>query len=70
MSGTEELLPAGEKVRKALRWLSESLQTSPEKGRLQTLREAELRFDLSPAECRFLDERFGDACRDSSDIPS
>ena len=59
MGGTEDLLPAGAKIRKALRWLSESLQTSPEKGRVQALREAELRFDLSPAECRFLDERFG-----------
>ena len=60
MGVSEEVLPAGEKVRKALCWLSESLQMSPEKSRVQALREAELRFDLSPAECRFLDERFGE----------
>jgi len=62
MGGSEDLLPAGEKVRKALCWMSELLQESPEKGRRQALREAELRFDLSPAECRFLDERFGEGC--------
>lgn len=65
MSGTEDMLPTGEKVRKALAWLSESLQASPEKGRKQALREAELRFDLSPAECRFLDDRFGEGCGDT-----
>ena len=64
MGEAEELVPAGEKIRKALRWMSESLQLCPEKNRLQAIREAELRFDLSPAECRFLDERFGD-CNDS-----
>lgn len=61
MGNAEDLMPAGEKVRKALCWLSESLQDFPEKSRLQILREAELRFDLSPAECRFLDERFGES---------
>jgi len=65
MGGAEELLPAGDKVRKALLWLSESLQSSPEKGRQQVLREAELRFDLSPAECRFLDDRFGECVGDA-----
>lgn len=62
MSGSEDLLPTGEKVRKALCWMSELLASSPAKSRKQALREAELRFDLSPAECRFLDERFGEDC--------
>jgi len=62
MAGSEDVLPTGEKVRKALCWLSEILQASPEKDRNQVLREAELRFDLSPAECRFLDDRFGEGC--------
>jgi len=66
MAGSEDLLPTGDKVRKALSWMSEALQSSPEKGRTQVLREAELRFDLSPAECRFLDERFGEGCGDTA----
>lgn len=62
MSGSEDLMPTGDKIRKAICWLSESLQAAPEKSRKQALREAELRFDLSPAECRFLDDRFGEGC--------
>jgi len=65
MGRAEDLIPAGERIRRALQWMSESLQLSPEKGRRQALQEAELRFDLSPAECRFLDERFGECIDDS-----
>ncbi len=70
MGGSEDLLPTGEKVRKALCWLSESLKSSPGKGRQQALREAELRFDLSPAECRFLDDHFGEGCGAAADAAS
>lgn len=58
MSDLDSLQPCGEKIKNALIWLSESLKTSPEKSRAALLREAEIRFDLSPAECDFLDRKF------------
>jgi len=48
-----------EKVRKALCWMSETLLENPEKKRAEVIREAEIRFDLSPAECEFLTKNFG-----------
>ncbi|MDH5298468.1 MAG: hypothetical protein OEV91_05565 [Desulfobulbaceae bacterium] len=59
MGEAEDLLPTGERIRKAVRWLCETLQSDPDKDRLQVLREAEIRFDLSPAECLFLDSKLG-----------
>lgn len=56
MTASEPLQPQGEKMRKAIRWISEALQTDPEKTRHQVICEAEIRFDLSPMECRFLEE--------------
>jgi len=47
-------------LKKAIRWISETVQEHPEKAREQILREAQLRFDLSPAECEFLDANFTD----------
>ncbi len=47
-------------LKKAIRWISETVQEHPEKEREQVLREAQLRFDLSPAECEFLDANFTD----------
>jgi len=52
--------PQSEKLRQAVRWISDETQEHPEKKRKDILREAELRFDLTPAECKFLDEKFGD----------
>ncbi len=48
-----------EKIKKALCWLSETLLAQPDRQRAAALKEAELRFDLSPAECAFLDKNFG-----------
>ncbi len=59
MADAEELQPKGDKIRKALRWVCEILAEHPEKKRLAVIREAEVRFDLSPKECRFLDSKFG-----------
>jgi hypothetical protein len=58
MGTTEGLQPQGDKVRKALQWMSEILSEHPEKKREQVLRDAEIRFDLSPSECEFLDNNF------------
>ncbi len=56
--GTGDIQPQGDKVRKALKWMSEMLSEHPEKRREQLLRDAEIRFDLSPSECEFLDNNF------------
>ena len=58
MGMTENIQPAGEKLKKALKWMSETTQECPSKKREDILREAEIRFDLSPAECEFLDSNF------------
>lgn len=47
------------KLQKALTWMAESLEAHPEKKRTTILQEAELRFDLTPMECAFLDKHFG-----------
>ena len=38
--------------------MAETLQSHPEKERHVILQEAELRFDLTPLECDFLDKHF------------
>lgn len=47
-----------DKMKKVICWLSERCQQQPEKARGQLLQEAEIRFDLSPKECLFLDRNF------------
>ena len=62
-SEVEEILPSGDKMKKAIRWISDTLLEHPEKKRKQIIREAELRFDLTPLECEFLNRNFDDlAC--------
>jgi hypothetical protein len=56
--GTEELLPKGEKIRKAVKWISDVAKEYPEKSRKEIIYEAELKFDLSPKECDFLYRKF------------
>ncbi|MFQ6758263.1 MAG: hypothetical protein D9V46_12255 [Deltaproteobacteria bacterium] len=51
----------GDKVKKAICWMSEELLHNPQKKRGAVIREAEIRFDLSPAECEFLSKNFGDS---------
>ncbi len=38
--------------------MAEHLETHPEKKRAAVLQEAELRFDLTPVECEFLNTHF------------
>lgn len=57
MSGKEHLINEGEKIRMAVRWICEIIQQHPEKKRAEIIREAELRFDLTPKECQFLDTK-------------
>ncbi len=60
MSEVEKIMPSGDKMKKAIRWISDTLLDHPEKTRKQVIREAELRFDLTPKECEFLDKNFDD----------
>jgi hypothetical protein len=65
--GDDRRLPSGsDKVKKALLWMSDELFNSPQKKRATVLREAEIRFDLSPAECEFLTKNFSGAAPGSS----
>jgi hypothetical protein len=56
--GTEDLLPEGDKLRKAVKWLSDMVKEYPEKTRKEIILEAEVKFDLSPKECEFLQKKF------------
>ena len=47
-------------LQKAVKWVGEILQEHPEKQRNQVINEAQLRFDLTPAECEFLNHNFKD----------
>lgn len=44
--------------KKALIWMAEMIQEQPQKGRHRIIDEAELRFDLTPLECEFLNKHF------------
>lgn len=58
MSDQSPLNTASTKVKKALIWVSETLQDQPHKLRLTVLHEAQIRFDLTPLECDFLNRHF------------
>jgi len=53
-------------MKKALRWMSEEFINSPQKKRDMVINEAEIRFDLSPAECEFLSKNFSGTTTNSS----
>jgi len=59
MASTQDLQPSGEKMRKTVRWICETLRLYPEKSRQQVIKEAQIRFDLSPLEAAFIDEKLG-----------
>ena len=65
MSQTHVVQPQSANLKAAIRWLSEVMQEHPEKQRQQVVRDAGLRFDLTPAECEFLDKNFVDLARGS-----
>ena len=57
MSSVNEIMPSGDKMKKTVCWISEMIQAHPEKTRQQIISEAEIRFDLSPKECDFIDRK-------------
>jgi hypothetical protein len=50
------IMPEGEAIRKAVKWISGVLQDDPSKSRQKLINEAILRFDLSPKDAEFLAE--------------
>lgn len=48
------ILPEGEQMRKAVRWISEMRQDNPEASLLKLIEEACLKFDLPPKDAEFL----------------
>lgn len=45
-------------LQKAVSWISEIVLDNPDKKRTQILKEAQIRFDLTPSECDFLTKKF------------
>ncbi len=48
------IMPDGESVRRAIKWVSEELEAKPEASIATLVNEASLRFDLNPPEQNFL----------------
>jgi hypothetical protein len=48
------IMPQGEDLRKAVKWISEERQSSPPRNLAKLVEEASVKFDLSPADGEFL----------------
>ncbi len=48
------VMPQGEDLRKAVKWISEERQNSPSRKLAKLVEEASVKFDLSPADGEFL----------------
>ena len=71
MSNVDDILPSGDKMKKTLCWISEMVRSHPERSRQQIIGEAQIRFDLSPKECGFIERNLaGDAapCAEEKDL--
>ena len=60
------IMPEGENIRKAVKWISGELQENPSKSLQKLVNEAVLRFDLSPKDAEFLTSFYR---KDSTNIP-
>jgi hypothetical protein len=49
-----DLLPEGEDLRRAVKWVSASIQENPDQSVHKLVREAVFKFDLSPKDSEFL----------------
>lgn len=56
------VMPQGEDLRKAVKWITETLEAQPDQKRAKIIAEAIFQFDLSPLEAEFLTNLF---CRKS-----
>ena len=58
MGDTQYVQGLSANLKKAVCWISETVQEHPEKKRDHIIREAQLRFDLNPRESEFLNKNF------------
>lgn len=47
-------MPAGDDIRRAVKWISENLEANPDQRRTKLIEEAVFKFDLSPLDAEFL----------------
>jgi hypothetical protein len=52
------IMPEGESIRKAVKWVDECRQSDPGKNMTGLIHEACVKFDLSPLEAEFLQKFF------------
>ena len=45
-------------LQNAVQWIGKTMKNRPETERNQVINDAEFRFDLTPAECEFLNHNF------------
>ena len=53
------VMPSGEDIRRAVKWISDNLATDPDQARLRLIETAVFKFDLSPLDMEFLINFFG-----------
>ncbi len=58
MGDTSSVQGLSANLKKAVSWISETVREHPEKTRKTIITEAQLRFDLTPRECEFLNTNF------------
>jgi hypothetical protein len=52
------IMPQGEDLRKAVKWISEEREADPEATLSKLVGQASTKFDLSPIDCEFLSRFF------------
>lgn len=53
-----DLMPEGDAIRRAIKWVSGELQENPQKSAQKLVNDAVMRFDLSPKDADFLSDFF------------
>jgi hypothetical protein len=48
------VMPSGDDIRKAVKWISDNLEGNPEQARMKLIETAVFKFDLSPLDTDFL----------------
>ncbi|RMF15456.1 MAG: hypothetical protein D6761_07810 [Candidatus Dadabacteria bacterium] len=51
---SDAILPEGESMRRAVRWISERLKEQPDQALMPLINEATMQYDLSPVEAEQL----------------
>jgi hypothetical protein len=61
------IMPEGEAIRKAVKWISNNLQDDPNKSVQKLINEAVMRFDLSPKDAEFLTDFYSKGKTDTQE---